>query len=127
MPPEKKVRKNTFQAFTGKLDKPIESKFKTGDVSLEGRTVLTSLNHEQNARCGSAINPQIINGREGPGAPSDFSEKNRLLLKERQKYFMIGMCLCSNGPVYFCVFLHKNTNTSIMFIFALFCHCSFSH
>lgn len=68
-PPEKKVRKNTFQAFTGKLDKPIESKFKTGDVSLEGRTVLTSLNHERNAQCGYAINPQIINGREGPGAP----------------------------------------------------------
>lgn len=26
--PEKKVCENTFQAFTGKLDKPIESKFR---------------------------------------------------------------------------------------------------
>lgn len=33
---EKKVCRNSFQAFTGKLDKPIESKFKAEDGSLEG-------------------------------------------------------------------------------------------
>lgn len=33
---ERKVCKNTFQAFTGKLDKPIESKFKGGNGSLGG-------------------------------------------------------------------------------------------
>ena len=62
--PEKKVYKNTFQAFTGKLDKPIESKFRGGNGSLEGWMVLTSLNHELSARYGYAVSLQIINGRE---------------------------------------------------------------
>lgn len=43
---EKKVCENTFQAFTGKLDKPIASKFKGNDRSLESSTVFSSLNHE---------------------------------------------------------------------------------
>lgn len=60
--------RNTFQAFTGKLDKPIESKFKGGDGSLEGGMVLLPLNHEQRARYGYAISLQIINGGEVPGS-----------------------------------------------------------
>lgn len=43
---EKKVCRNTFQAFTGKLDKPIKSKFKGKDGSLESSMVLLSLNYE---------------------------------------------------------------------------------
>lgn len=47
--PEKKVGKNTFRAFTGKLEEPIDWRSGGGDASLEGWRVLTSWGHERSA------------------------------------------------------------------------------
>lgn len=86
------VCKNTFQAFAGKLDKPIESKFKGGNGSLEGWMVLTSLNNEQRARYGYAISLQIINGREASGSAWEFTEKKtRCYCNKKQKEIVIWM------------------------------------
>lgn len=58
--PEKKVSKNTFRAFTGKLEKPINLRCRGGDASLGGWMILTSLENEQSASYGYAISLQII-------------------------------------------------------------------
>lgn len=58
--PEKKVGKNTFRAFTGKLEKPINLRCRGGDASLGGWMILTSLENEQSASYGYAISLQII-------------------------------------------------------------------
>lgn len=61
--PEKKVGKNTFRAFTGKLEKPINLRCRGGDASLEGWMILVSLENEQSASYGYAISLQIILGQ----------------------------------------------------------------
>lgn len=128
--PEKKVCKNTFQAFTGKLDKPIESKFKGGNGSLEGWMLLTSLNHEQSARYGYAISLQIINEREVPGNAWEFTEKKKQQgFIERNTNEVHDWNLWDKMMAQFivCMFLQQNTITSRKSIFTLICHCSFSH
>lgn len=100
--PEKKVCKNTFQAFTGKLDKPIESKSKGGNGSLEGWMLLTSLNHEQSARYGYAISLQIINEREVPGNTWEFTEKKktRFYWKIHKRGSWLEFVRQDDGPIY---------------------------
>lgn len=58
--PEKKVAKNTFRAFTGKLEKPINLRCRGGDASSEGWMILTSLENEQSESYGYAISLQMI-------------------------------------------------------------------
>lgn len=45
--PEKKVAKNTFRAFTGKLEKPINLRCRGGDAGSEDWMILTLLEKEQ--------------------------------------------------------------------------------
>lgn len=62
--PEKKVGKNTFRAFTGKLEKPINLRCRGGDASLGGWMILTSLENEQSASYRYALSLQIIFWRD---------------------------------------------------------------
>lgn len=77
--PEKKVGKNTFRAFTGKLGKPINLRCRGGDASSGGWMILTSLENEQSASYGYAISLQIIFWRGVRGGARKIIEKNPVL------------------------------------------------
>lgn len=80
--PEKKVAKNTFRAFTGKLEKPINLRCRGGDASSEGWMILTSLENEQSESYGYAISLQMIffgGGGDVPGGARKIMEKNPVL------------------------------------------------
>lgn len=77
--PEKKVGKNTFRAFTGKLEKPINLRCRGGDASSDGWMILTSLENEQSASYGYATSLQIIFWRDVPGGARKIAEKNPVL------------------------------------------------
>lgn len=70
--PEKKVGKNTFRAFTGKLEEPIDWRSGGGDASLEGWLILTSLGQERSASRGYAISLQ----RRTRRWPENYGEKS---------------------------------------------------
>lgn len=77
--PEKKVAKNTFRAFTGKLEKPINLRCRGGDASSEGWMILTSLENEQSESYGYAISLQMIffwGGRRTRWCSENYGEKS---------------------------------------------------
>ena len=86
--PEKKVGKNTFRAFTGKLEKPINLRCRGGDANLEGWVILTSLENEQSASYGYAISRQIHFRRDVPGGAQKIWRKIQFCFCCWQKRFM---------------------------------------
>lgn len=83
--PEKKVGENTFRAFTGKLEEPIDWRSGGGGASLEGRLILTSLGHERRASRGYAISTRRW--------PENYGEKSPfvlLLTKVPHELFCMG-------------------------------------
>lgn len=80
--------RNTFQAFTGKLDKPIESEFKGRESGRASGTERSSLNPER--RYGHATGLRIMNGKKSRG----FTERREKTIYYRDQYreeVMIGI------------------------------------
>lgn len=77
---ETKVGKNTFRAFTGKLEKPINWRCRGGDASLEGWMILMLLENDQ-SECELRIRyqPSDYFLRDVPGGAQKIIEKNPVL------------------------------------------------
>lgn len=125
-----KVCRNTFQAFTRKFDKPIESEFKGGPESLGGWIELLSLNHERRAMCGCVMSLELSMGEKYLALLENFPQ-TILCFTDIQKGWGFKKLLLWKQSVLFLWFLLCYKTNMIVFsvqrarMTPLYLHCSF--